>query len=82
MQCWNAKGIAYASAAYTLRGGFRARRPVSEAEMLARTLETAREMAAGVPAGPVAYGGAPAFERFHIKCRAAAGFGRHQVFAG
>jgi hypothetical protein len=63
MQCWNAKGIAYASAAYTLRGGFRARRPVSEAEMLARTLATAREMAAGVPAGPVAYGGAPAFER-------------------
>lgn len=63
MQAWSAKGIGYATAPYTLRCEFRARRPVSEAEMLARTLETAREMAAGVPAGPVAYGGAPAFGR-------------------
>ena len=45
MQAWSAKGIAYATATYTLRCGFRARRPVSEAEALARTLETAREMA-------------------------------------
>ena len=63
MQAWSAKGIAYATATYTLRREFRARRPVSEAEALARTLETAREMADGVPAGPVAYGGASAFGR-------------------
>jgi hypothetical protein len=63
MQAWSAKGIAYAVAPYTLRCDFRATRPVPEAGVLARTLETAREMAAGVPAGPVAFGGALAFRR-------------------
>ena len=63
MRAWSAKGIGYATAPYTLRCAFSARRSVSEPEMLACTLETAREMAAGVPAGPVAYGGALAFGR-------------------
>ncbi len=63
LQAWSAKGIGYAAAPYTLRCDFRAARPVPEAAMLARTLETAREMAAGVPAGPVAFGGALAFDR-------------------
>jgi hypothetical protein len=63
MHAWSAKGIAYAAAPYTLRCGFRVTRPVSESDMLARTLETAREMAVGVPAGPVAFGGALAFGR-------------------
>jgi hypothetical protein len=63
MDAWSAKGIAYAPAPYTLRCDFRATRPVPEPAMLARTLDTAREMAAGVPAGPVAFGGARAFDR-------------------
>ena len=70
MQAWSAKGIGYATAPYTLRCRFRARHSVPEAEVLARTLETAREMATGVPAGPVAYGGALAFGRAAALVRA------------
>ncbi len=63
VRAWNAQGIGYATAPYTLRCDFRAVRGVPEDQMLADTLATAREMVSAVPAGPVAYGGALAFSQ-------------------
>jgi len=63
MRTWNAKTFGPAPVAYTFRCDFRMGRSVSEEEMLAETLKTARDVVATAPAGPVAYGGAAAFTR-------------------
>lgn len=63
MRTWNAKTFGPAPGAYTFRCDFRMGRSVSEEEMLAEILKTARDVVATAPAGPVAYGGAAAFTR-------------------
>jgi hypothetical protein len=60
MRAWYAKDLGYACA-YTLRGGFREQRRVSQEHMLTETLRTAQELTHTTPTGPVAYGGAAAF---------------------
>lgn len=58
-RAWNARGIGYSAAAYTFRSDFRVERIVSEGEMLAQTLDTAREVIGSATRGPVIGTGAP-----------------------
>jgi hypothetical protein len=61
MRAWNATDLGYATCAYTLRGGFREQRRVSQEHMLNDTLRAVQELSHTPPTGPVAYGGAAAF---------------------
>ena len=61
MQAWDASTLSYATCKYAMRHGFHQHRLVSESDMLADTLTEVQRLVRALPAGPVVYGGAPAF---------------------